>query len=340
MTIAGTRIARGSDEQRPSARDEPASGRQFELRHGDQRAVVVEVGAGLRSYCVGDRQLLQGYGTDEIARFAHGQTLIPWPNRIRDGAYTFAGAPHQLPINEPERGHAIHGLVRWANWSGEQDDPGHVRMRHMLHAREGYPFTLALALDYTLDAQGLTVATTATNAGERTCPYGAGAHPYVTLGAGPLDACVLQAPGAVRLTVDGRLIPTGTERVDGSEFDFRTPRRIGAQELDTAFTELERGADGLARVRLSDDAGDTAGVAAGVTVWQDHTYGYLMLFTGDAIPDPERRRRALGVEPMTCAPNAFRSQDGLIELAPGDTVVSRWGVTADLGYQDAAATSI
>jgi aldose 1-epimerase len=51
-----------------------------------------------------------------------------------------------------------------------------------------------------------------------------------------------------------------------------------------------------------------------------------MAFSGDSLPDPARRRRALGLEPMTCAPNAFRSGDGLRTLQPGEATTSRWGL--------------
>ena len=42
--------------------------------------------------------------------------LIPWPNRLAEGRYSFAGSEHQLPLDEPERENAIHGLLRWRAW--------------------------------------------------------------------------------------------------------------------------------------------------------------------------------------------------------------------------------
>lgn len=70
------------------------SGRQFELTHGDQRAVVVEVGGGLRTYSVAGRDVVDGYGEDEICPSGRGQLLIPWPNRLEDGRYDFDGVSH------------------------------------------------------------------------------------------------------------------------------------------------------------------------------------------------------------------------------------------------------
>jgi aldose 1-epimerase len=57
-------------------------------------------------------------------------------------------------------------------------------------------------------------------------------------------------------------------------------------------------------------------------------YQFLMVFTPDAIPEVARRRRSIAIEPMTCAPNAFRSGDGLVVLRPGESWNGRWGVFA------------
>jgi aldose 1-epimerase len=299
------------------------TGEQIELRHLDQRALVVEVGGGLRDYRIGERALLDGYGEREMATSGRGQCLIPWPNRVRDGSYEFAGERHQLPLTEPDKRNAIHGLVRWVNWRVGDRDERRVRMEYLLHPQDGYPFTLALALDYELGEDGLTVRTSATNAGEEPCPFGAGAHPYLTAGTETIDSCTLRAPGSTRLTSDDRAIPAGSEPVEGSEYDFRVAREIGgATQLDTGFSDLERDGDGRARVELTDPDGGAA-----VSLWQDESYPYLMLFTGDAIPAPDRRRRGLAVEPMTCAPNAFQSGAGLITLQPGETFTGAWGIS-------------
>ncbi len=53
-----------------------------------------------------------------------------------------------------------------------------------------------------------------------------------------------------------------------------------------------------------------------------------MLFTGDPLPDVDRR--SIAVEPMTCPPNAFRSGEALIRLEPGRSFTSTWGITPTL----------
>ena len=297
------------------------SGDQFEIAFESQRAVIVEVGGGIRTYSVGGNDILDGYGVEERCPSGRGQILIPWPNRIQDGSYEFDGQHHQLPLTEPTLGNTIHGLSRWEAWRAAERDPSRVVMEHTIHAQPGYPFTLALRVDYSLADDGLSVSTTATNIGADTCPYGAGAHPYLTLGTPTVDRLVLQAPGRRVLVHDERDLPVGSEPVDGTEFDFREARPIGTTILDNAFTDLERGPDGRARVTLHDpEAGRT------VTLSVDEHYGYLMLFTGDPLPDVNRR--ALAVEPMTCPPNAFRTGDSVVRLAPGDSAAGVWTIAA------------
>ncbi|MGD0197126.1 MAG: aldose 1-epimerase family protein [Solirubrobacteraceae bacterium] len=298
------------------------SGERIELRYGTQRALAVEVGAGLCGYWVGTDPVAHGYGERELPSGACGQTLMPWPNRLRDGSYEFAGEHHQLPLSEPARGNALHGLVRWANWTPTRRSESSVRLEHVLHAQEGYPFVLSLSVEYELGEGGLTVRSAATNVGEQAAPFGAGHHPYVTVGAPTIDTCSLRGPGRRYLPTDERAIPTGARSVAGTQYDFLRQRPVGATVLDTAFDYLERDADGLARVKLATGDG-----ARALTVWQDASYPYLMLFTGDPIEAGLGRRRSLGVEPMTCAPNGLQTGDGLLVLEPGQAFAGSWGIT-------------
>jgi aldose 1-epimerase len=292
---------------------------EIEIAADDQRAVVVRAGGGLRAYAAGGRELLDGYAAGEPPTSGRGQVLIPWPNRLEGGAYEFDGRRHQLPLTEPERGNAIHGLVRDAAWTVGEREPHRVVMEHVLEPRPGYPFTLSLAVEYTLSEAGLRVQTTATNSGPEACPFGSGQHPYLTLGTPTVDPLILCAPGQTVLLEDERGIPVGRELVKGTAYDFTRPRAIGATRLDEAFTDLVRGTDGLARVELRDPRS-----RAGLSLWVDESYRYLQLFTGDPLPDVSRR--SLAVEPMTCPPNAFRTGEDLIRLEPGESVTSAWGI--------------
>ena len=297
----------------------PPSGHQYRITSGDQEATVVEVGGGLRTYTVAGDPVLDGYEVDEMAGGGRGQHLIPWPNRIRDGQYRFEDEDLQLALTEPGRHNASHGLVRWSSWRPALEEVDRLVMVLDLHPQPGYPFSLGLSVEYRLGAGGLSVATTATNRGDRACPYGVGAHPYLTVGTDLVDAARLHVPAQTRLEADDRGIPTGSTAVDGTPYDFRTARPIGDAVLDTAYTDL-----------TANDAVLVAPDGRQATVWWDSSYRWLMVFTGDTL-DPGRRRKGVALEPMTCAPNAFVTGDGLRVLQPEQSWTTTWGIAAGPG---------
>lgn len=302
------------------------SGRQYEISYGRQTVLLTEVGAALREYREGGRPLLDGYGPEDMCTGARGQSLIPWPNRVKGGSYEWEGRRLQLDLSEPEKGGAIHGLTRWRNWEVPvvEHETNKISFTYTLHACQGWPWILDCRLDYQLGAGGLTVRTTVVNRSASRCPYGTGAHPYLSTGAGgvgAIDAGLVQVPGRTFLPVDERGIPTGHERVDGTEYDLRELQQLGGRNIDVAYSDLVRDADGNARVKLLRADG-----SSGVELWVDESYPYLEIFTGDTLPQADRRRTGLGVEPMTCAPDAFNSGEGLITLEPRQSHTGEWGI--------------
>jgi aldose 1-epimerase len=298
------------------------SGEQYTLRLGDQQAIVTEVGAGLRSYAVAGREYLDTFAADQMCSSGRGQVLLPWPNRIDRGRYTFAGQTYQLPLSEPDPGNAIHGLTRWLNWLPVEQTPSRVALGLLLHPQVGYPFLLALEVAYMLSAQGLEARATARNVGPAPLAFGAGQHPYFTLGVAPVDSLRLRLPATTYLPTNERGIPTGRAPVAGTPLDYRAERPIGPAALDTCFTDLAADADGLVRVHLAHPSG-----APRLTLTLDPAHTFVQVYTGDTIGDLTARRRGLAVEPMTCAPNAFNSGDGLRVLAPGESFTAAWRVS-------------
>ncbi len=294
------------------------SGRQFELRRGRQRAVAVEVGGTLRAYQVDGFDVLEGFAEDEMATNARGTPLVPWPNRIRDGRYSFGGEAHQLALTEPGRRNAIHGLARWVRWEATKKTAERVVLQTVIHPQPGYEFTVAVTATYALTAGGLEVRLAGRNLGSRPAPFGAGHHPYLRTAGGLVDETTLACPFHARLLVDRRGIPTGEVRPVSGRYDFRRPRRIGRTVLDAPLLDAESDRDGLARVVLE-------GAERRVTLWMDGGFPYVMLFTGDTLA-PARRRRGLAVEPMTCAPDAFNNGLGLVTLEPGQSHMAHWGL--------------
>lgn len=294
------------------------SGQQYVIRHGDQRATIVEVGGGVREYADGARAVLHPYDVDMMCDGAHGAPLIPWPNRLGDGKYSFEGVDYQVALTEPPKSNAIHGLLRWRPWRATRHEADRVTMAATLFPMQGYPFHLDVEVEYVLDAGGLAVTTIATNAGNSACPYACGQHPYLSPGRGLVDDCQLEFAAATRIATDARQLPSGREAVKGSQFDFSTRRQLGATEVDFAFTDLDRNAGDLFWVRLFGQDGRC------VQLWTDRSYPYIEIFTADTLA-PSRRRRGLGVEPMSCPPNGLQSGEHVLRLEPGESVAHRWG---------------
>lgn len=308
------------EDQRP-AETTAATGDQWVIGHGHQRAVVTEVGATLRSFTVGDRPVIDGFGPTEWSHGGRGQVLAPWPNRLGDGQYRFDGVEAQAALDEPSRNNAIHGLVRWMPWRMVGRAQNRVSMECELRPTPGYPFSVRMTVEYRLGRDGLTVMAEAENVGATDLPFGLGFHPYLTVGTISVDMVRLTVPAETRLTTDERGLPVANAPVAGTEFDFNQGRLIGVTRLDTGFTDLRRGTDGRVRVSLEDPDGD-----GGVTLWVDERFGHVMVYTGDSL-DPEARRTCLAVEPMTCPPDAFRSGTDLVVLQPGARWTGSWGIT-------------
>ncbi|MFK0005341.1 aldose 1-epimerase family protein [Paenarthrobacter sp. NPDC090522] len=294
---------------------------EFTLTAGGYTAVVTAQAAALR--------VLQFEGRDLVVPFAEGGPIpdyrgiiaAPWPNRIADGKYTFDGVTHQLAVNEPERGTALHGFAFPLDWTMKEHDADSVTLTCTVGPTEGYPFVLEVSARYVLDGAGLHTFVTAVNAADVAAPYGVCPHPYLVAGPSPLDEWTLEAPVGTFLEVTpDRLLPVRLAPVDGHGFDFRSPRAIGATEIDHAFTDVAFDG-GLARLSLRDPAGTGVGMS-----W-DESCTWLQIHTADK-PAPIPSRIGLAVEPMTCPPDAFNSGTDLIRLVPGATHTASWSIYA------------
>ncbi|MGV9454572.1 gluconokinase, GntK/IdnK-type [Streptomyces sp. NPDC003635] len=299
-----------------------ATGASWRLVHGDQSAVIVELGGALHDYVAHGRPLLDGVPAGSAITGGRGQLLVPWPNRVGEGRYRFGGRSLQLPLNEVERGNAIHGLLRWALWKPLARTGDSVLLGTTLCPQPGYPFLLDVQVEYRLGPEGLSTCVRATNTGTEPAPYGVGQHPYLTVGTDLVDSAVLTVPARYLLRTDHRGLPVGREPVDGTPYDFRVGRPIGDLRLDTAFTGLDRGADERAIVRLAHPDG-----SCGVDVRLGEGVRWVQVYTGDTLGEPQRRRRGVAVEAMSCPPDAFRSGTDLTVLEPGATHVLRWGLS-------------
>jgi aldose 1-epimerase len=286
---------------------------EVELSAGDAHLAVDLRGGGLRALTVGSWDVLAGYPARTVVEGWPGTVLLPWPNRIRKGRWTWRGRELQLDVGSPGAPHALHGLVAWQRWALLEDDGTHVTVATTVEPHQGYPFRLAAAVDYALSPDRLTVIIRVRNLGKDAAPFGVGMHPYLSVGAttdGGIGEAELELPATTALELDGGL-PTGNR----APFDGAVGR-IGDRAFDDALTDLVRDDDGWARARLRGPAGELELAVDGAWRW-------LQVFTGDALPDG-RRRRSMAVEPMTCPPNAFADDVDVLVLEPGGEWSGTW----------------
>jgi aldose 1-epimerase len=283
------------------------------LSAGDAELAVDLRGGGLRGLIVGTWDVVVPYPAGEVVPGWPGAVLLPWPNRVRDGRWTWQGRELQLDVESPESPNALHGLVAWQPWAALRQDGTSATVATTVGPHQGYPFRLAGAVDYALEPQRLTVTVRVRNLGTAPAPFGAGMHPYLSVGAtadGDLGRAELGLPVRSALELDGGL-PTGARR----PFDGDVGR-IGERSFDDAFTDLVRDDDGWARTRLRGPAGELELAVDGAWRW-------LQVFSGDKLPEG-RRRRSLAVEPMTCPPNALADGADLVVLEPGADWSGTW----------------
>ncbi|WP_374947509.1 aldose 1-epimerase family protein [Agreia sp.] len=304
----------------------PLSGVVYTLSAGDYTADIAGVGASLRTLRHRGRDLVVPFEADEVRPAFRGAVLAPWPNRVVDGRYAFRGTDYELAITEPRRGHALHGLAAWHEWSHVASAEDFVELSFRVQAQVGYPFRIDLRVRYELTQSGLATTIIATNTGRLAAPYGTGPHPYLVAGPGRVDDWSLELPARAVLTVTpDRLIPVDladVELEDDGAFDFIASRPIDSTFIDHAFTELERDAAGRATVRVTTHDG-----ASGVGISWGTECQWVQVHTADQ-PVPSIHRIGLAVEPMTCPPDAFNTGTDLVVLEPDDEHSASWTIFA------------
>ncbi|WP_158881787.1 aldose 1-epimerase family protein [Amycolatopsis anabasis] len=294
------------------------TGEQFELLRGGARAVVTEIGAGLRAFEINGVPYVEAFDSDVKPPKAAGQVLLPWPNRTKAAEWVYQGEKQQLEVTEPARGNAIHGLTRRKEWQLVEHAESSITFEIAIDGEPGWPVPLHASITYEVAPRGLTVTHEIRNDGESAIGVGVGTHPYFRIGDLPTDDLTLTLSATrVRPFDDSNQLPYADEQdVDGTGYDFRSGKILGGNVLDTTFGGLETGEDGLHHHVLSHEG-------KWVDVWTGPDFRWVQVFTPD---DLVGRGRAVAIEPMTCPADALNSGTDLIDLEPGESWTGSWGV--------------
>ena len=180
----------------------PRTGQQYSIAYGDWKAVVTELGGTLRKLTYRGRNIIVPLGPDDPVTCCQGQMLVPFPNRIEAGTYTFEGVTYELPIDEHDRNNAIHGYGYRSFWKLESLTETSVIQSWRVPYLLGYPFDVTVTATHELTEDGMKVTISATNNGDIDAPWALALHPWLDNGFngygdeidGHNAQCTLQVP--------------------------------------------------------------------------------------------------------------------------------------------------
>jgi aldose 1-epimerase len=296
------------------------SGEQIAIAHGDQRVVITEVGATLRTYVTAGVPVVEGFAADEIPDAGRNQVGYPWVNRVGDGEWTFSGRVGRASVDNVAQGTAAHGIARWRPFKLMSANQNRCSLSLLLHPTPEYPFATELKVDYHLGPMGLTVTSTVTNLDDVPIPFSLGFSPFLAVTTPTIEGAVLSVPARAYIPLNDRKLPTGEILpVMGNPLDFREGKSVNGHSLDVTYCELDRDDSGMCTVSLCDSSGGE------INLSQDRNFPYVQVFSGDSLP-VGRRRTSVAIAPMTAPPDALRSGKDLIVLEPGMLWAGSWRV--------------
>jgi aldose 1-epimerase len=245
--------------------------------------------------------------------------MFPWPNRIRDGRFAFAGREYQMPLRA--RGpHATHGLTRERAWTVEQtgtDEYG-AFCRASVTIGESqddiWPFPARLIVEYRLRGRTLSLRAAAENVGSDPMPMGFGIHPWFDV---PFQSSSTRQQMEVRLPatafweLDETLCTTGQIRPAAEGNDLLAWSAIEGRFIDDVYTGLTL-TDGWCAAEVRDPANGRTIIVRSDGAFREHVV-FAPLHSD-----------VVCLEPYTCTTDALNLDAqgvnaGLIVLEPGQT---------------------
>lgn len=299
----------------------------FDTETGEYVSILPSYGGAINAMALQHEgelvEIINGYDSEEslketLTSSFRGSNLFPFPNRIKDGKYSFQDTEYQLHVNFPQESNAIHGLVFDTEFKVVDIEDGEIGCTLILEyssgPEQGYPFNYLMKIVYRLKEEvGFECRVKVANLMDQSIPIGHGWHPYFVAGSESINQLSLQFPAESILEVDNRNIPTGKS---DPYHEFNAMKPIADTELDNCFT-LSREEDCANTIVYHKDKG------FGYRIWQEtgkYKYNFLQVYTP---PD----RKSIAIEPMTCAPNALNNGDGLIVLGPLESISTNFGIS-------------
>ncbi len=239
--------------------------------------------------------------------------LLPFPNRLKEGKYSFEEKEYQFPVNDSVGNNALHGFKIKAPFKlVEETANGGLRLsfeQAYAGAEDYFPFPFKFSLVINIDRLKCEINMQVQNMGTGNMPIGLGWHPYFTLKQS-IEDCQLCIPKCKKVALDDKLLPTGKKTLYN---DFAKPKKIGKEKFNNAFL-FEKDADFTSVTLENEDL-----KLRYYQETRDSKFNYLQVYTPDD-------RTSIAFEPMSCNIDAFNNKEGLRVLAPGKRFKARCGV--------------
>jgi len=250
--------------------------------------------------------------------------LFPFPNRIRDGRFSWNSQAYQQPLNDPAGKNSIHGFVCRHSWHvkhfNAKDDLATLTAEFQACADAPQEFKLwpgdyKLTMRFLLSPDSLSLSATMHNPGPEPLPAGLGYHPYFRMpftdDASAGDCTVTVPAESLWQLVDN--LPTGKKTPVDAARDLRQQRPFADLHLDDVLTDLKSGVpEHMLHLRASVHQPNVGAIE----VWTSNSFQQLVAFTPP-------HRQAICFEPYTCASDAINLQQqgidaGLSVLDPDE----------------------
>lgn len=249
----------------------------------------------------------------------YGAHLFPFPNRIKNGNYTYKGKKHQFPINESSRQNALHGFLhnKAFTYTGKSITEANASISFEYESdkkQKGYPFHFVFRVHYILNHQGLHLEVTVVNKDTVAFPVGYGWHPYIDLDL-PINELEITIPSKQFLELDTQFIPTGNLVTTNTGSNLI---KLGTRNFDSCYVlgsiPQEKETILINRQR-----------SLKIVIYQksgNQGLNYLQLFT-------PAQRDCIAIEPMSCPPAIFNSDPDSVLLKQGDKRLWEFGLRID-----------
>jgi aldose 1-epimerase len=171
--------------------------------------------------------------------------LFPFPNRIRQGRFTWDGREYRLPGSD-SWGNAIHGFCADRPWRVVRQGPDFVTGQFQLSVdapdrAQLWPADFRIEVEYRLIRNRLRAGFRILNHSSGKLPWGLGTHPYfrAPIGSnGRPEHCTVEVPASQRWELVDCL-PTGKRIPVDAARDLRGGVAVAGLQLDDVYTGLE-----------------------------------------------------------------------------------------------------